>query len=181
MTKIGYGMLILGFLFGAYATSLDVEAVTWNLFIPAGIVAVAGLVVIKRSTRSAAQAEHVLTANRETLTSALDNVIEHLDAIVASRRAADSLGTDALRAEIDDRLREDFRRFVEVRESMVHLYGIQAYADIMSDFAAGERQVNRVWSASTDGYGDEANLYLDKAAISFRSARERLREFVNAA
>ncbi len=176
MTKPGYGMLIIGFLIGAYATALDVDAVNWKLFIPAVIIAVAGLLAIKRSSRRAAQAEHVLTANRETLASALDRIIAEIDAIAARRRDPDALDTDALRGEIDDRLREDFRRFVEVRESLVHLYGVQAYADIMSDFAAGERRINRVWSASTDGYGDEANLYLDKAASSFRSAQERLQQ-----
>jgi hypothetical protein len=42
----------------------------------------------------------------------------------------------------------------------------------MSNFAAGERYINRVWSASTDGYVDEVNLYLDRALRQFREAHE---------
>lgn len=48
---------------------------------------------------------------------------------------------------------------------MVHLFGLQTYADIMSNFAAGERYINRVWSASADGYDEEADIYLKKAAV----------------
>jgi hypothetical protein len=55
---------------------------------------------------------------------------------------------------------------------MVHVFGMQNYADVMSNFAAGERYINRVWSASTDGYADEVNLYLDRALSQFREAHE---------
>ncbi len=41
----------------------------------------------------------------------------------------------------------------------------------MGAFAAGERYINRVWSASTDGYVDEVRNYLDRATQQFREAR----------
>jgi hypothetical protein len=53
---------------------------------------------------------------------------------------------------------------------MQHIFGLQGYADIMSAFAAGERYINRVWSASTDGYVDEVLSYLDRATRQFRDA-----------
>ncbi len=53
-------------------------------------------------------------------------------------------------------------------------FGLQTYADIMSDFAAGERYVNRVWSTSADGYGEEARRYLERATARFHATRERL-------
>jgi len=55
---------------------------------------------------------------------------------------------------------------------MQHAFGLQAYADIMSAFAAGERYINRVWTASADGYVDEVMSYLDKAQRQFAEARE---------
>ena len=79
-----------------------------------------------------------------------------------------------LRDRIDLKLREDLRRFADARESMVHLFGLQTYADIMSSFAAGERYINRVWSASADGYDDEADAYLKRAAAQFDAAKEQL-------
>ena len=56
----------------------------------------------------------------------------------------------------------------------MHLYGLQVYADIMSNFATGERYINRVWSASADGYENEAATYLEKAAGQFAEAQTQL-------
>ena len=42
----------------------------------------------------------------------------------------------------------------------------------MSSFAAGERYINRVWSASTDGYVDEVMMYVEKALLQFQHAKE---------
>ncbi|MDZ7770818.1 MAG: hypothetical protein U5K38_18035 [Woeseiaceae bacterium] len=44
----------------------------------------------------------------------------------------------------------------------------------MSEFAAGERYINRVWSASADGYDGEAADYIAKAAHQFRDAQSML-------
>jgi len=44
----------------------------------------------------------------------------------------------------------------------------------MSAFATGERYINRVWSASTDGYVDEVRSYLERALQQFREARTLL-------
>ncbi len=44
----------------------------------------------------------------------------------------------------------------------------------MSDFAAGERYLNRVWSASADGYVEEAKSYIHRALIQFQHARTKL-------
>jgi hypothetical protein len=74
------------------------------------------------------------------------------------------------RFEIDRLLREDLNNFANARESMHHVFGLQNYADVMSAFAAGERYVNRVWSASTDGYVDEVRTYLKRATEQLREA-----------
>jgi hypothetical protein len=81
---------------------------------------------------------------------------------------------EKLRDWIDDKLRNDLQRFADARESMVHLFGLQVYADIMSSFAAGERYINRVWSASADGYDVEAARYLEKAAKQFAGTQQQL-------
>jgi hypothetical protein len=46
----------------------------------------------------------------------------------------------------------------------------------MSSFAAGERYLNRVWSASADGYVDEVNIYLDKAQEQFAESLNRIEQ-----
>lgn len=170
MKVLGFTLLIVGFLAAAYATALDIRATDWILFTPAALVGLAGVVLVKREASGAAQTVEVLVGNRAVLAASLDNIVRELDAI--AKDTATPAGS--LRHEIDRRLRDDLRRFADARESMVHLFGLQAYADIMSDFAAGERYVNRVWSASADGYGEEARRYVKRAATRFHTARERL-------
>ena len=48
-----------------------------------------------------------------------------------------------------------------------------AYGEVMTDFAAAERYLNRVWSASADGYIDEVNEYLEKASNQFAACLDK--------
>lgn len=56
------------------------------------------------------------------------------------------------------------------RERLIHLIVLQMYAALMRKFTAGERYVQRVRSASADGYDAKARTYLDKATPLFRDA-----------
>lgn len=171
MKTVGFLLLTGGFLAAAYSTALDVQTTNWAFFVPAAIAAIAGVWIIKRAARGEARAEHVLTANRAELNESLSNIIRGLERIHNQSR---SLSATELRDAIDARLRDDLRRFADARESLIHMYGMQAYADIMSDFAAGERYVNRVWSAAADEYEGEAWTYVGKALERFREATGRL-------
>lgn len=171
MKTVGFLLLTGGFLAAAYSTALDTQTTNWIYFIPAAIGAIGGVLILKRQARGEARAEHVLVANRTELRESLSNIIRDLESINSDSGA---LSAVELRDAIDDRLRGDLRRFADARESLVHLYGLQVYADIMSDFAAGERYVNRVWSAAADDYDAEAWAYVGKALARFREATGRL-------
>ena len=177
MKNFGYFLLVAGFLAGAYATSLDVQNVDWTIFGIAALGAIAGLVIFKRQASAHARSDTVLETNRGELLESIDNIGRDLAAIVADGEKTGA----SLREAIDLRLRADLRRFAEARESMVHLFGLQTYADIMSSFAAGERYINRVWSASADGYDGEAATYLEKAVEQFLDAQSQLHAAVEGA
>lgn len=169
MNNIGKVLLAGGFLAGAYATALDVQNVNWTLFTLAALAAIAGLLMLKRQAAAHARSDSVLELNRNELRESIDNVVRDIESL--------SYGEDEgtkLRDDIDLKLRTDLRRFADARESMVHLFGLQTYADIMSSFAAGERYINRVWSSSADGYAAEATTYLRKAAKQFADAQSQL-------
>lgn len=170
MKLIGYFLLAAGFLVGAFATALHVQDVNWALFGAAAAAAILGLVLFKRQASSHARSDTVLELNRGELSESIQNIVTDLEDI----SGVESLHGAELRDRIDLKLREDLRRFADARESMVHLFGLQTYADIMSNFAAGERYINRVWSASADGYNGEAQTYLEKAAVQFAEARQQL-------
>lgn len=173
MKTIGYAMLISGFLAAAYFTALDVQSIDWTYFVPSALVLFAGIFILKNQARGEAQSEHVLKANKSELGASLGNIVGGLEGL---NTRVESITTASLRNEVDSALRDDLRRFADARESMIHLYGIQTYADIMSEFAAGERYVNRVWSASADDYRNEATTYLKKALAQFREAQIQLNQ-----
>jgi hypothetical protein len=170
MKGLGYLLLCAGFIGAAYSTALDVESVNWQLFVLAAVTAVIGVVLFKQQEKARAQSDAVLATNRTELLESIDNLVRDLHDISANGE----LHGNALRERIDEKLRPDLIRFVDARESMVHLFGLQTYADIMSHFAAGERYVNRVWSSSADGYDEEAATYLKKAATQFEDAQQQL-------
>ena len=169
MKELGYFLLVAGFLGGAFATALDVEQVNWTIFAVAALAGIAGLIMVKRQASAHARSGSVLEVNRNELRDSIHNIVRDIEGL--------SYGDDegvTLRDDIDLKIRNDLRRFADARESMVHLFGLQAYADIMSSFAAGERYINRVWSAAADGYGAEATTYIAKAAKQFADAQSQL-------
>lgn len=172
MKKIAYLLLIGGFLFGAYVAALDETIIDWPLFAIGAIAAIAGVVLAKRADSAAARSGDILEMNRNELNESIANIVRDLREVTNG----DMPTGEALRAWIDSTLRNDLRRFAEARASMVHLYGLQMYADIMSEFAAGERYVNRVWSSAADGYDEESHRYLQRASDQFRHAQSQLQE-----
>ena len=170
MKKLAYLFLCGGFLFGAYVTALDIQEVDWVLFGIAALAAIAGVIIAKRADRAQATSGDILETNRNELNESIGNIVRDLGEL----RDGDGLHGEELRDWIDEKLRPDLRRFVDARESMVHLYGLQTYADIMSEFASAERYINRVWSSSADEYDHEAETYVHKAAEQFRQAQREL-------
>lgn len=171
MRALGFVLLTSGFLAGAYFASLDPSVTDWWRFAPAVAVAAIGVAILRVQQKRAATSSEKLSGDREVLLSSMDNIVANLETL-RSRR--DSLPPFETRFEIDRLFRDDLFRFAEARGALVHLFGLQQYADIMSEFAAGERYLNRVWSASADGYADEVAAYIDKAAGQFSAAREVL-------
>ncbi len=167
-------ILIFGaFLVGSFLSVLDPQLMNWALMVPALIVGVIGLWLHRKMEHGEHRADDKLSGNIGTLGRSLDNILANLEKLHARK---DDLPTYEARFEIDRLFREDLNNFADARESMVHVFGIQNYADVMSNFAAGERYINRVWSASTDGYVDEVNMYIDRALSQFREAHEHFHE-----
>jgi energy-coupling factor transporter transmembrane protein EcfT len=159
--------IMAAFLAGAFISVLDPTQVNWNWFIPVLALGLAGLYIFRKAHHGEARASHRLSGDLQILESSLENILGNLETINAD---SFNLPVYEARFEIDRLLREDLNNFANARESMKHLFGLQHYADVMSAFAAGERYINRVWSASTDGYVDEVHSYLDRATRQFREA-----------
>jgi len=178
MKNIAFILVILAFLAGAYLASLDENTINWTYFAPIMLVGAIAAIIYQRESNAAAKHGDVLQNNKQILIESLDNVLSNLEALNGRK---DQVPTYEMRFEIDKLFREDLINFAEARESMKHLFSIQHYADIMSSFAAGERYINRVWSASTDGYVDEVMMYVEKALSQFQHAKEEFDAALNGA
>ena len=161
-------IIMVSFLAGAFISVLDPTLVNWTWFAPVLAVGVIALYIYRKAHHVEAKASHRLSGNLQILDTSLSNILKNLEIV-----NADSINLPVYEArfEIDRLLREDLNNFANARESMKHVFGMQNYADVMSAFAAGERYINRVWSASTDGYVDEVHSYLERATKQFREAR----------
>lgn len=170
-STVGYILLVAGFLGAAFTASLDATAMDWPWYLLATATSVIGVFILKTSARREAQSDHVLEGDRVMLQQTLSSIVANLEELNAGKA---EIPTHEMRFEIDRLFRIDLMAFVDARESMKHLYSLQDYADVMSAFAAGERNINRVWSASADGYIDEVMAYLERAHAQFLEARQTL-------
>jgi len=172
MKIIGFIMVTIGFIAAALATVLDVETIKWVWYIPALAFGVAGVVIIKVNDAKQNKTEHHVAARIETVEDSLEKIVTNIKQLNSDK---DSINTYDMRHRIDELFIDNLEKFVDARESIGHRYGLAAYGDVMSSFAAGERYLNRVWSASADGYIDEVNTYIEKAQEQFVDSLEKIR------
>ncbi len=174
MKKIGYLLITVGFLGGAILSVSDEWViVSWTRFISAMLIGAGGVLAVRLATIQASRTEGVMEANLQGVVSSLENVVRNFGLLIQEQ---ESLNVYEFRHRIDALFPADLSAFAESREVIAQIHGLQAYADVMSIFAAGERYLNRVWSASADGYIDEVTTYVEKAATQFTEAYAKLQE-----
>ncbi len=169
MKNLGYLTLAVGFLFGAWVSSQHETEVDWLPWIVSVIVATVGVVIARNATRSEARAGDKMAGNMADLRESIDRVARNIASLDDEKT---SINPYDLHARIDEAFAEDLATFADARETIAHMHGLQEYAEVMNEFAAGERYLNRVWSASVDGYIDECNTYLGRARAQFEKTRD---------
>jgi hypothetical protein len=172
MKLIGFLMVMFGFIVAALAAVVDENAIKWLWYVPALAVAVAGVAAIRIEDVGRNKAEHHVIAKIETIDNSLDRIVTNINMLNSEKH---SINTYDVRHRIDELFINDLEMFVDARESIGHRYGLAAYGDVMSSFAAGERYLNRVWSASADGYIDEVNTYIEKAREQFTDCLTKIK------
>jgi hypothetical protein len=173
MKSIGFILVTVGFIAAALASVVDENVVRWLWYIPALGLGAAGVVLIKMEHSRHSKTEHHVASRIETVDSSLERIATNITKLDADKH---SINTYDVRHRIDELFIDDIDSFVDARESIAHRYGLSAYGEVMSTFAAGERYLNRVWSASADGYIDEVNTYLEKAREQFSESLNKIRQ-----
>lgn len=175
----GHVLLWSGFLSGALLAVRRTEVeddpwstISWPAYAVALSVAVAGVVLLRSTKRTARLGSERHAADVDQLDAALDRLHKQLRLWQLGK---DKPGVYDVHGQIDELLSPDLALFAELRESLIDSFGLQEYAGIMTHFALAERTINRMWSASADGYVDEVNASLDRAVAHLETAIERLR------
>ncbi len=167
MRKLGYALITLGFLGGAYFIVVKTEGIQLVPYLVATAIGVAGVIVVRVGMRREASHEGTLVTNLEAVDSHLREILAKVTDMDSRKQEIDVYTVHEL---IDASLPAHLDSVALARMSVAHRFGLQAYADLMNPFAAGERYINRVWSASTDGYIDEVHEYLGLAREQFDEA-----------
>ncbi len=171
MNKIGLALISLSFLVGAYLSVLHATEVNWTLFLVVFAVGLAGVALARIGSKADATSTDVLESNLAIVGQSLENIVQHVSAL---NNEKETIPTYDMGREIDGRVLDYLNNFVESRSAITHTYGLQAYANVMSHYAGGERYLNRVWSASADGYVNEVKDYLERSLEQFQFAKEKL-------
>jgi hypothetical protein len=173
MKKLGYLFVFVGFVAASLVSVTDVLQVNWVLFSVFLIISIIGICLIHSSERKETMHEETLSTNMKAIEESLVRIVDDVKLI---RSEIDPNKPQDVHQRIDEKLPEHLETFIESRKSIGHVHGLQAYGHVMNYFATAERYLNRVWSASADGYIDEITEYMERSEQQFEEALAALRD-----
>ena len=147
------------------------DTINWPWFIASIVVGVIGIAIFRAGRKSSSNQVEKIQAEFKTLRPTIDRLA---NSVANLRKDLPNLAPTQITAQIDSTCADDFGAFVEARESIIGEKGLPEYANIMTQFAAAERAVNRAWSAGADGYVDEVESCLERASLLLENAKELL-------
>ncbi len=170
MRILGFILLGLGFILSALSATINKEMVNWNYFVPCMVVGVVGVVLLRISIKKQQKGESKVEADIAVITESLKNIAQNITTFNGQKGESNVYD---IHSKIDELFIDDIENFLKARESIIHHHSMEVYADLMNHFAAGERYLNRAWSASADGYVDEVNASIEKACEQFVLAKKQ--------
>lgn len=150
------------------------STVRWPWYGLAMLVAVGGVILLRASNRATLLNSENVQGQYSTLTTAIVELVEKLHTLDTN---FDNMIPEEVVEFIDDQCVIHFNDFADSRNTITQRYGLTAFAEIMSEFATGERYSNRAWSASADGYVDEAKLSVRRSLSHLTEAKRLLDQY----
>lgn len=167
MKKLGFLLITIAFLAGSLVSVVHATEVKWSYFGIAFATGVVGVLLARLGSHRMSHDEGKLSANIQDIVDSLGRIVKNTMQLNTDKL---SIHTYDMRHKIDELVAADIIIFADARESITALYGLGTFSEVMGHFAAGERYLNRVWSASADGYIDEVNAYIEKSQSQFQQA-----------
>lgn len=163
---LGAVCLVAGLLAATFFSVVRLDGVPWKEFSFGLGAALIGALLVRSTDEK--RGGGMLILNVQIIRSSLTMLSAKLRNLDPAKR--ERLGVFEIRHFIDRHLLHDLHRFLGARETLIYKHGLSDYARVMDAFAAGERALNRAWSASADGYVDEVNECLERARGRFEEA-----------
>lgn len=145
--------------------------INWIWYLGSAALCILGIVFVRKSKNEPqGQAAHT-EVSLQQIKSHLNNLVGNLEQLNSEMK--DYKPRQILNF-IEDELQDDLREFAEGRDSITAEFGLQVFAEVMTEFASGERAINRAWSASADGYIEEAATCVQRALAMLKLAQKKL-------
>jgi hypothetical protein len=171
----GQIFLWLGFLGAALCTVFDLEdpsypwqTISWPAYLTCIAVGWAGVAILRLGRAMQRKEAAASQVGLEAVVEKLQKCSTHLDSSLA--RPIEQLTCEQVLDIIDSELVPLMADFAEDRMAIFHRLGTKAYSAIMTEFASGERYLNRAWSAAADGYVDEVSRSVAHSSTFLRAA-----------
>ncbi|MDG2012502.1 MAG: PDZ domain-containing protein, partial [Pirellulaceae bacterium] len=145
--------------------------VNWFWYLASAAISIVGIVLIRKSKQVTVGQDAKTEADLQQLTTSLSNLIAKTEKL--SQEIKDYKPRQIVHY-IEDELHDDLRDFADGRDSITVEFGLPVFAEVMTEFAAGERAINRAWSASADGYVEEAETCIARALKLLQLAQNKL-------
>jgi hypothetical protein len=173
---IGQLLLWIGFLGGALAAVFRLEdsaspwqTIPWSMYIVSAVVGVVGVVLLRRD-----KAAHRLKSAESgaDLDSVAGNLRQVAESVADFAACIEDKTCEQVLEFIDETCEPLLTEFADSRMVIANRFGSSTYASVMTEFASGERYLNRAWSSAADGYVDEVTACI-RHASDFLAAADR--------
>jgi hypothetical protein len=175
VTTLGHVLLWVGVLAASFVSVREAGSIAWPWFAGSLVIGLVGVVLLRVNARAAAGQRHRIAEDVATMRAALTGA---LAGVAPLRAAGESVEVYRVKDRLDSAVQPLLLRFADARASMIPAFGMMAYAEVMSRFAAGERILNRAWSASADGYLDEVVACLARGEAELTAAQALFLRFL---
>ena len=147
--------------------------VNWIWYIGSMVIGVIGVFLLRSSAKAAAGETEKVAAEYSTITDSLSKLLTQVGTL---RKELDKMSPQEIVNFIDSTCSEPYADFADSRNALIQRFGLQPFADIMTQFASGERFTNRAWSAAADGYINEVKDCIERAHAHLTRANELIAE-----
>lgn len=182
MAILGQILLWVGFLGGSLACVFQLEkeddkwsTIPWGMYSAGAAIGIVGVVLLRKDRASKSAASAGSESDFELVRDSLESVAKRMATLCEK---LDEMTCEDVLTYIDEQCVAPCADFADGRQLLVNRYGTAVFAAVMTEFASGERYMNRAWSASADGYVDEVEKSLNYARRFFEAA---VNELTNAA